>query len=141
MGRMKQMLGAAPVGAMFNLYQEVDKALQVMKDSPTKWPTRSDEQDLKAMGYEETDMGFFFMLVRSHKPGRPAFKVYEGEERAATELLRKLNLKQHNADLWIASTGCTWDIAKQRYREAEVIECRAIVFSTPRQLMILSETP
>jgi len=141
MGRVKQILGTSAIGTMFNLHSEAEKAIQVMADAPSKWPLKSNDQDLKAMGFHEAEIGFFFMLIRTHKPGIPAFKVLDGEERAATELLRKLNVRQFKDDLWLASTGCSWDIAKQRYREADVLECRAVVFTTPRQLMLLSETP
>lgn len=141
MGRVKQILGTAQVGNVFNVNAEAQKAFEVIEQTPSKWPLKSNDQDLKAMGFRDTDIGFFMLFIKSHKPGIPAFKVFDGEERAATELLRKLNLRQFNNELWLATTGCSWDIAKQRYREADVLECRAVVYSTPTQLMILSETP
>lgn len=141
MGRVKQILGTAQVGNIFNVNAEAQKAYDVLEQTPSKWPLKSNEQDLKAMGFRDTDIGFFMLFIKSHKPGVPAFKVLDGEERAATELLRKLNVRQFKGDLWVATTGCSWDIAKQRYREADVLECRAVVYSTPTQLMILSETP
>ena len=141
MGRVKQILGTAQVGNLFNVNVEAQKAIEILEQAPSKWPLKSNDQDLKAMGFKDADMGFFMLFIKTHKPGIPAFKVLDGEERAATELLRKLNVRQFKDDLWLATTGCTWDIAKQRYKEADVLECRAVVFSTPSQLMILSETP
>ena len=141
MSRMKEIVGKVKVGEHLNLMSEADKAMKVLTDTPSKYPTRSDAEDLKAMGYTENEMGFWFMIVQSHKDGTPAFKVMAGEERAANELLRKLLVQPFKGDLWICSTGCTWDVAKTRYFESFVFDSKAVVFSSPSQLMILSETP
>lgn len=142
MGRIKDLAGKPQSGVlMFNVIDEANKALKVIEAAPSKHPMRCDQQDLKALSFTDNDIGFFIVLLETAVKGRPAFKVYEGEDRAATELLRKLNLQPLNDKLWIATTGCSWPVAKQRYEETACLGYRAVVFTTPEQLYVLAENP
>ncbi len=139
MGRFKDMADKQAV--LFNAKTEALKALQIISEAPSKHATRSDATDLHAMGYQDNEVGFFIVILQTHVVGRPAFKVYEGEERLAIELLKKLNVQELDDHHWIATTGCSWSIAKQRFVETACIGYKAVVFSTPNQLFVLAENP
>ena len=142
MGKFKDMAAKSGfAGIVFDVRTEALKILKVLQEQPITHSMRSNQDDLHAMGYEEAEIGFFLIIIKTHNPGRPAFKVWEGEERAATELLKKLNVQQLNDDYWIATTGCSWSVAKQRYLETDCLGYTAVSFTTPNQLMILAERP
>lgn len=124
---------------MFNVINEARKALQVITEIPSRYPMRAIAEDLKAMGFEDYDVGFFILLLKSADPHRPVFGVIDQEK--ALELINKLKLQYLSDDYWIATSGCTWDIAKERYKATQDINYRAVVFSTPEQLMVLAENP
>ncbi|MGH6646200.1 hypothetical protein [Aquabacterium sp.] len=145
MGKMNQMSRKGmPFGAvLFNVVEEANKVLAVVRKAPTKHRTKCDDTDLEAMGFKESKIGFFVLLM----PGQVgsgknfSFVVDPDQRREAHEVLSKLNVFQLTEGVLACTSASSWDVAKRKLQECECLGYFAVAFSTPDQLMILAEDP
>ena len=125
----------------FTAVGEVTKMFKECKNSPLPFPTRSNQEDLKAMPYDNSDAGFFVALVPVAKNTTHA-GVMANDRVKAAEIMEHFTLVKFNEKLGMLSTYCTWDYAQKHFKDiTDTLEYAVVGFSTPEQMQILAENP
>lgn len=140
MGRMKEQQGAV----IFNVVNEAHKVLRLYRNDPPLITLRHNEEDLMMLPWEDYQIGFFVVLIRgqmSKTHDNFTYCAAQGHERDANQLMGSLNVQQLEPGILMASSGCSWDVAKKRFQQTLALKYLAVAFSTPWRLEILGESP
>jgi hypothetical protein len=128
----------------FNVHNEAHKLLHLLRKDPPKLTMRHDDEDLQMLPFADYQIGFFVMLLRGQRSSVDDNFTYiavEGREAQANELMGKLNVQQLEPGILMATSGCSWDVAKRKFAQSQNVQSLAVAFTTPFRLQILSESP
>ena len=126
----------------FNLLDEAKKLRGLINTNPQKGPMLCNDDDLAAMEFKPTDLGFFMVLVPGlmhGKNGNFTFVVNSDNAAKAYAFLAIYHVQQLMDGLLLVSTACSWDRVKDKLEAATALDFGAIAFSTPDLLQVLAE--